>query len=148
VRPAYRSRGPQPLISRKKVILKKDYIHHVVDIYHVLSRARWREDGDDEIRRALRRQGPRRHRRGARASAKPVRSASHMKAAASRWSTGHRWSTGGRTPRHALGRGFAHAIGMRLTPERVWRMIRGTASTSEILVAFSVTKTAGGLSKA
>ena len=27
--------GPQPLITRKKVILKNDYIHHVVDIYHV-----------------------------------------------------------------------------------------------------------------
>jgi benzoate/toluate 1,2-dioxygenase beta subunit len=25
----------QPLIKRKKVILKNDYIHHVVDIYHV-----------------------------------------------------------------------------------------------------------------
>ncbi|MFB8267597.1 benzoate 1,2-dioxygenase small subunit [Streptomyces sp. NPDC055955] len=27
--------GPQPLITRKKVVLKNDYIHHVVDIYHV-----------------------------------------------------------------------------------------------------------------
>ena len=27
--------GPQPLIKRKKVILKNDYIHHVVDIYHI-----------------------------------------------------------------------------------------------------------------
>ena len=27
--------GPQPLIKKKKVILKNDYIHHVVDIYHV-----------------------------------------------------------------------------------------------------------------
>jgi benzoate/toluate 1,2-dioxygenase beta subunit len=27
--------GPQPLIKRKKVVLKNDYIHHVVDIYHV-----------------------------------------------------------------------------------------------------------------
>jgi benzoate/toluate 1,2-dioxygenase subunit beta len=27
--------GSQPLIKRKKVILKNDYIHHVVDIYHV-----------------------------------------------------------------------------------------------------------------
>ena len=27
--------GNQPLIKRKKVILKNDYIHHVVDIYHV-----------------------------------------------------------------------------------------------------------------
>jgi 3-phenylpropionate/cinnamic acid dioxygenase small subunit len=27
--------GPQPLIKYKKVILKNDYIHHVVDIYHV-----------------------------------------------------------------------------------------------------------------
>ena len=27
--------GAQPLIAKKKVILKNDYIHHVVDIYHV-----------------------------------------------------------------------------------------------------------------
>ena len=27
--------GQQPLIKKKKVILKNDYIHHVVDIYHV-----------------------------------------------------------------------------------------------------------------
>jgi benzoate/toluate 1,2-dioxygenase subunit beta len=27
--------GPEPLIKQKKVILKNDYIHHVVDIYHV-----------------------------------------------------------------------------------------------------------------
>jgi len=27
--------GPQPLITRKKVVLKNDYIHHVVDIYHI-----------------------------------------------------------------------------------------------------------------
>jgi benzoate/toluate 1,2-dioxygenase subunit beta len=27
--------GEQPLIKKKKVILKNDYIHHVVDIYHV-----------------------------------------------------------------------------------------------------------------
>ena len=27
--------GPQPLITKKKVVLKNDYIHHVVDIYHV-----------------------------------------------------------------------------------------------------------------
>jgi benzoate/toluate 1,2-dioxygenase beta subunit len=27
--------GPQPLIKRKKVILKNDYIHHVVDIYQI-----------------------------------------------------------------------------------------------------------------
>ena len=27
--------GNQPLIKKKKVILKNDYIHHVVDIYHV-----------------------------------------------------------------------------------------------------------------
>src|SRR6476659_4953100 len=27
--------GAQPLIRRKKVILKSDYIHHVVDIYHL-----------------------------------------------------------------------------------------------------------------
>jgi 3-phenylpropionate/cinnamic acid dioxygenase small subunit len=26
---------PQPLITRKKVILKNDCIHHVVDIYHI-----------------------------------------------------------------------------------------------------------------
>jgi len=27
--------GPRPLITYKKVVLKNDYIHHVVDIYHV-----------------------------------------------------------------------------------------------------------------
>lgn len=27
--------GGQPLIRRKKVVLKNDYIHHVVDIYHI-----------------------------------------------------------------------------------------------------------------
>jgi benzoate/toluate 1,2-dioxygenase beta subunit len=27
--------GAQPLITRKKVVLKNDYIHHVVDIYHI-----------------------------------------------------------------------------------------------------------------
>ena len=27
--------GPEPQIKRKKVVLKNDYIHHVVDIYHV-----------------------------------------------------------------------------------------------------------------
>ena len=27
--------GEQPLIKKKKVILKNDYIHHVVDVYHV-----------------------------------------------------------------------------------------------------------------
>ena len=27
--------GPKPLIEKKKVVLKNDYIHHVVDIYHV-----------------------------------------------------------------------------------------------------------------
>ena len=27
--------GDRPLITRKKVILKNDYIHHVVDIYHI-----------------------------------------------------------------------------------------------------------------
>jgi benzoate/toluate 1,2-dioxygenase beta subunit len=27
--------GPQPLIKQKKVVLKNDYIHHVVDIYHI-----------------------------------------------------------------------------------------------------------------
>jgi len=29
------STGPQLLIKRKKVILKNDYIHHVVDIYQI-----------------------------------------------------------------------------------------------------------------
>jgi benzoate/toluate 1,2-dioxygenase beta subunit len=29
------TRGEQPLIKNKKVILKNDYIHHVVDIYHI-----------------------------------------------------------------------------------------------------------------
>ena len=28
--------GPEPLIKKKKVVLKNDYIHHVVDIYHVV----------------------------------------------------------------------------------------------------------------
>ena len=27
--------GPEPQIKRKKVVLKNDYIHHVVDVYHV-----------------------------------------------------------------------------------------------------------------
>jgi benzoate/toluate 1,2-dioxygenase beta subunit len=27
--------GARPLITRKKVVLKNDFIHHVVDIYHV-----------------------------------------------------------------------------------------------------------------
>jgi benzoate/toluate 1,2-dioxygenase beta subunit len=27
--------GDQPLIKNKKVILKNDYIHHVIDIYHI-----------------------------------------------------------------------------------------------------------------
>ncbi len=27
--------GDSPLITRKKVVLKNDYIHHVVDIYHI-----------------------------------------------------------------------------------------------------------------
>ncbi|MGL4495046.1 MAG: benzoate 1,2-dioxygenase small subunit [Beijerinckiaceae bacterium] len=27
--------GPKPLITAKKIVLKNDYIHHVVDIYHV-----------------------------------------------------------------------------------------------------------------
>ena len=27
--------GAEPKIKRKKVVLKNDYIHHVVDIYHV-----------------------------------------------------------------------------------------------------------------
>ncbi|MCJ0905857.1 benzoate 1,2-dioxygenase small subunit [Rhodococcus sp. ARC_M6] len=27
--------GEQPLIMKKKVVLKNDYIHHVVDVYHI-----------------------------------------------------------------------------------------------------------------
>ncbi len=27
--------GEQPLITNKKVVLKNDYIHHVIDIYHI-----------------------------------------------------------------------------------------------------------------
>jgi len=27
--------GPKPLIKRKYVVLKNDYIHHVLDIYHI-----------------------------------------------------------------------------------------------------------------
>lgn len=27
--------GERPLITKKKVILKNDYIHHVIDIYHI-----------------------------------------------------------------------------------------------------------------
>jgi benzoate/toluate 1,2-dioxygenase subunit beta len=27
--------GPQPLIKRKKIVLKNDYIHHLVDIYQI-----------------------------------------------------------------------------------------------------------------
>ena len=27
--------GPLPLITNKKVVLKNDYIHHVIDIYHI-----------------------------------------------------------------------------------------------------------------
>lgn len=27
--------GEQPLIKKKKVVLKNDYIHHVLDIYHI-----------------------------------------------------------------------------------------------------------------
>jgi benzoate/toluate 1,2-dioxygenase beta subunit len=27
--------GTQPVITSKKVVLKNDYIHHVVDIYHI-----------------------------------------------------------------------------------------------------------------
>jgi benzoate/toluate 1,2-dioxygenase beta subunit len=27
--------GPEPVIRRKKVVLKNDFIHHVVDIYHL-----------------------------------------------------------------------------------------------------------------
>jgi benzoate/toluate 1,2-dioxygenase beta subunit len=28
-------RGGQPLITSKKVVLKNDYIHQVIDIYHI-----------------------------------------------------------------------------------------------------------------
>ncbi|WP_428929414.1 benzoate 1,2-dioxygenase small subunit [Marinibacterium sp. SX1] len=27
--------GPQPLITSKKVVLKNDHIHHVIDVYHI-----------------------------------------------------------------------------------------------------------------
>jgi benzoate/toluate 1,2-dioxygenase subunit beta len=27
--------GPQPLIAKKKIVLKDDYIHQVIDIYHI-----------------------------------------------------------------------------------------------------------------
>ena len=27
--------GASPLITNKKVVLKNDYIHHVIDIYHI-----------------------------------------------------------------------------------------------------------------
>jgi benzoate/toluate 1,2-dioxygenase beta subunit len=27
--------GEQPLITKKKVVLKNDYVHHVVDVYHI-----------------------------------------------------------------------------------------------------------------
>ena len=27
--------GTAPLIRQKKVVLKNDYIHHVIDIYHI-----------------------------------------------------------------------------------------------------------------
>jgi benzoate/toluate 1,2-dioxygenase beta subunit len=27
--------GPSPLVKRKKIVMKNDYIHHVVDIYHI-----------------------------------------------------------------------------------------------------------------
>ena len=27
--------GERPLIKAKKVILKNDYIHHVIDVYHI-----------------------------------------------------------------------------------------------------------------
>ena len=27
--------GERPLITDKKVVLKNDYIHHVIDIYHI-----------------------------------------------------------------------------------------------------------------
>ena len=26
--------GPKPLITDKKVVLKNDHIHHVIDVYH------------------------------------------------------------------------------------------------------------------
>lgn len=29
------TRGPKPLITNKKVVLKNDHIHHVIDVYHV-----------------------------------------------------------------------------------------------------------------
>ncbi|MBY0296854.1 MAG: benzoate 1,2-dioxygenase small subunit [Methylobacterium sp.] len=29
------TRGGQPLIKNKKVVLKNDYIHHVIDVYHI-----------------------------------------------------------------------------------------------------------------
>jgi benzoate/toluate 1,2-dioxygenase subunit beta len=28
-------RGPRPLITSKKVVLKNDHIHHVIDVYHI-----------------------------------------------------------------------------------------------------------------
>jgi benzoate/toluate 1,2-dioxygenase beta subunit len=27
--------GPKPLITDKKVVLKNDHIHHVIDVYHI-----------------------------------------------------------------------------------------------------------------
>ncbi|MCA3655520.1 MAG: benzoate 1,2-dioxygenase small subunit, partial [Methylobacterium sp.] len=27
--------GERPLITAKKIVLKNDYIHHVIDIYHI-----------------------------------------------------------------------------------------------------------------
>jgi benzoate/toluate 1,2-dioxygenase beta subunit len=27
--------GPQMKITNKKVVLKNDYIHHVIDVYHI-----------------------------------------------------------------------------------------------------------------
>jgi benzoate/toluate 1,2-dioxygenase subunit beta len=29
------TRGPAPLIKRKYIVLKNDYIHHMLDVYHV-----------------------------------------------------------------------------------------------------------------
>ena len=27
--------GPKPLITDKKIVLKNDHIHHVIDVYHI-----------------------------------------------------------------------------------------------------------------
>ena len=29
------TRGPKPLIKKKYVVVKNDYIHHMLDVYHV-----------------------------------------------------------------------------------------------------------------